>query len=602
MSRESSRALLTTLVVWLFLAVAQAGLILGLGSPTTPVWAIAAGLGVHAIAWTGITLFLRRVRRLVQSGAQRILAWPALLLAAGLLDAVVRRAVTELLIGPPSVSFGRTVLYYADVTTLSFIIAVWLGRVIDTREALIAQAQHELALRAQLGRARLGYLHAQLQPHFLFNALGTVSELVFENPAAATRTFRQLIAVLRAAASRNAAEIPLQQELEVLDAYLEVQRTRFSDWLEIDVHIDPAARELLVPALVLQPLVENSIRHGLRDRSSRGRISILANVAGDRLVLSVRDNGVGLRSQPAMRRTGVGLSNTEERLSTLYGTNASLRLFNDASGGAIAEVSLPARKLDFSDAGEGTTEPPQTVTRGIGFAEKHPLATLAIGCVAASFLWTQQSYAYLTVSGRLGDRSALDLARDDFFMVAMWTAMVPAVVWIARQASFGRGSIARSIAIHATALAALGVLHAVLASMFQNDLDPSSWLSIFRGSMPVTLLVYLGSLFWAQRRVFEDWLAARQIEALRIGSEITEAKIAAASLSVAPERLDATLAELERFAATDPLRAEQIIAQLGSELRTSLESVAMDRAADQPSGGGSASGREDRVERLAMGA
>jgi two-component system LytT family sensor kinase len=601
MTRETWRAPSSALVVWLFLAAAQTALIVGLSDSRTSAWIVAASFAAHAFTWTAITLGVRRVRRLLPEGAMRMLAWFFLLGAAGLLDALVRRGVTGLLIGPPSVNFGRTVLYYADVTTLSFILAVWLGRVIDTREALFAQAQHELALKAQLGRARLGYLHAQLQPHFLFNALGAVSELIFENPSAAIRTFRQLTAVLRAAASRDAAEVTLREELGILSPYLDVQRTRFSDWLEIEVNMDPAAEELLVPALVLQPLVENSIRHGLRDRSSRGRISIVASVTGSRLVLSVRDNGAGLRSPVTMRRSGVGLSNTKERLATLYGSDASLRLFNDESGGAIAEVTLPLRRAAIATTTEVAAAPAGDVSRDESFADRHPIAALVMGCLAASFLWTQQSYAYLTLSGRLEDRSPLDLARDDFFLVAVWTAMVPVVVWISRRFPFER-SVLRGVAGHVVALATLGALHSALVSVYRNDLDLSAWLTNFRGSMPVTLLVYLGSLLWAQRRVLEDWLSARQTEALRISSEITDAKFAAASLSVPPERLDFALAELERCVVSDPLQAERIIAELGSELRSSLENVGMDRGADRPSGGGGSPRREDRVERLAMGA
>ena len=602
MTQEKMRPALTALVVWTFLATAQAALVLGLGGSRAPAWTIAVSFVVHAIAWTLITMVVRPVRTLAAHWSFRAAVYAVLLIAAGILDAYVRRTVSALLIAPPAIGFGRTLLYYADITTLSFILAVWLGSVIDTREALFAQARHELALRAHLGRARLAYLHAQLQPHFLFNALGTVSELVFENPSAAIRTFRQLIAVLRAAASRNVAEIPLRDELDVLTPYLEVQRTRFSDWLEIDLLIDPGAEQMLVPPLVLQPLVENSIRHGLRDRSSRGRISIVASVAGSRLILSVRDNGVGLRSPASIRKTGVGLSNTEERLSTLYGTDASLRLFNDESGGAIAEVSMPARTVTAMDAAEETFAPPGPAGPRKGIAESHPFVSLALGCIAASFLWTQQSYAYLSMSGRLGEKSVLDLARDDFFMVALWTAIVPFAVWLSRRVPLGGGSLIRAVSSHALALAAIGVLHSVLASMYRNNLDPSSWLDIFRGSMPVTLLVYLGSLAWSQRRVLEDWLAARQVAALRINSEITEARIAAASLSVAPEALEFTLREIERYAESDPLEAERIIAQLGSELRASLESVAMDRGADAPSGLGGAPGGEHGVERLAMGA
>ena len=602
MMEYRSRAALTALAVWIFFAAAQAALVLAPGELRVPPWTIVVSFAAHAIAWTLITLAVRPIPRVVGHPLTRALTYAALLIAAAVLDAYVRRTTTALLIAPPSIGFGRTMLYYADVTTLSYILAVWLGRVIDTREALFAQTRHVLALRAHLGRARLSYLHAQLQPHFLFNALGTVSELIFENPAAAIRTFRQLMAVLRAAGSRDVAEIPLRDELEVLTPYLEVQRTRFSDWLEIELQIDPATEHLLVPPLVLQPLVENSIRHGLRDRSSRGRISIVASAAGSRLVLSVRDNGVGLRSQAAIRRTGVGLSNTEERLSTLYGSDASLRLFNDESGGAIAEVSMPARTSAAVDQELETSSPPKGPESRRSFAEAHPFLALALGCITASFLWTQQSYAYLSVSGRLGQRSLLDLARDDFFMVAMWTAMVPLVVWLSRRVPLGRGSLGVAIVAHASAFAAVGVLHSVFASMYRNNLDPSSWLDVFRGSMPVTLLVYLGSLAWSQRRVLEEWLAARQVAALRLNSEITEARIAAASLSVAPETLDFTLRELERYAASEPLEAERIIAQLGSELRASLESVAMDRGADAPSGGSGAAGREDRVKRFAMGA
>jgi two-component system sensor histidine kinase AlgZ len=270
--RHAAGNVATASLVWLFFAMAQALLVIGLGSGARPAWQIAVVFAIHAAVWTSLSLVIREWSRRLSATRTRM-AWLAghivALLAASVVDAFVRREMSAMFGAPPSIIFARTMLYYADLTTLSYILAVWLGRVLDAREIILAQARHELSLRSQLARTRLAYLHAQLQPHFLFNALGTVSELIFENPAAAIRTFRQLVAVLRAAASRGTTEIPLREEIEVLQPYLEVQRARFSDWLEIDLEIDDAVREQPVPPLILQPLVENSIRHGLRDRSSR---------------------------------------------------------------------------------------------------------------------------------------------------------------------------------------------------------------------------------------------------------------------------------------------------------------------------------------------
>ena len=599
------RVFASALVVWSLFATAQAGLIIGLGNSRTPIWAIATIFAAQALSWTTVTLAIGRIASAFgksENRAARFLLHVVLLFCIAALDALVRRAVSSILIAPPSISFLRTMLYYADITALSYVLALWIVRVAEAREALITQARHELALRAQLGRARLSYLHAQLQPHFLFNALGTVSELIFESPAAAIRTFRQLMAVLRAAASRDASEIPLREEIDALTPYLEVQRTRFSDWLAIDLEIEPAASGLLVPPLVLQPLVENSIRHGLRARSSRGRISITARVDGKHLVLSVRDNGAGLDPSRSLRRGGVGLSNTEERLRTLYGDDGKLTLFTDQSGGTVAEVSFPARRGAPSQHTEEFRSPTTAPQRKPGFTERHPAYALALGCIAASFLWTQQSYAYLALSGRLEDRSPFDLARDDFFMVAMWAAIVPITVWISRRVPFSGRRLAVATLLHAASLIALGALHSVFAAMWRNGGDPSGWLNTFRGSMPVTLLIYLAALAWSQRRLLENWLAARQVAALRINSEITEARIAAASLSITPESLDATLHALEQHAATNPMEAERIIAQLGTELRARLETASMDWTADSTSGAGGSPFREDGVERFAMGA
>ncbi len=590
------------LVVWTVLAAVQTAVSVGLGSGATPWWKIAILNGTYALAWAIITLGVRDLTLALRNrpGALKIAGHIVAIIVVSVLDAVTRREITKLLVDVQMVSFFRTMLFYIDITTLSYIFAVWLGKVIAARDALIEQVRHEIVLRAQLSRARLAYLHAQLQPHFLFNALSTVSEQIFESPSAAINTFRQLCQLLRAAASRDEAEIKLSEEVSGLLPYLEVQRTRFSDWLEIKLDIDPAAAEILVPPLLLQPLVENSIRHGLMGRSSRGQISIVARLVEDSLVLSVRDNGVGLSApDDGLRRTGVGLSNTHERLRTLYGDDSRLGLFNDADGGAVAEVSLPARIAEDRAEEVEPRAPIPELEGDNGFATRHPVVALAAGCLIASALWTQQSYSYLLVSGRAGGRSILDLARDDFAMVAMWAAMVPIATWLSRRVPVTGPRWPFAGSIHATAIALLGLAHAGLAVAYRGE---GVVVQSFRGTIPITLFVYVGVLAWSQRRVFEEWFAERQVAAMKINAGITEARIAAASMAVAPESLAFTLHELEKYAADDPLKAEQAIARLGSELRTTLEGGFDGQQRDEISASGRPLRGEDRVERLAMGA
>ncbi len=589
------------LVIWAVLAAVQTAVSVGLGSGATPWWKIAILNGAHALAWAVITLGVRDLTLTLRSrpGALKIAGHIVAIIVVSVLDAVTRREITKLLVDVQMVSFFRTMLFYIDITALSYIFAVWLGKVIAAREALIEQARHEIALRAQLSRSRLAYLHAQLQPHFLFNALSTVSEQIFESPSAAINTFRQLCQLLRAAASRDEAEIKLSEEVSGLLPYLEVQRTRFSDWLEIKLDIDPAAADLLVPPLLLQPLVENSMRHGLMGRSSRGQISIVARLVDDRLVLSVRDNGVGLSAPDGLRRTGVGLSNTHERLRTLYGDDSRLELFNDTDGGAVAEVSLPARIAEALAEQVDPGAPIPELERDNGFARRHPVAALAAGCFVASALWTQQSYSYMLVSGRAGGRSILDLARDDFVMVAMWAAMVPIAAWLSRRVPVTGPRWPFAASMHAAVIALLGLAHAGLTVAYRGE---GVVLQSFRGTIPITLFVYVGVLAWSQRRVFEDWLAEQQVAAMKINAGITEARIAAASMTVAPESLDFTLHELEKYAADNPLKAEQAIARLGSELRTTLEGGFDGQQRDEISARGRPLRGEDRVERLAMGA
>jgi signal transduction histidine kinase len=204
------------------------------------------------------------------------------------------------------------------------------------------RALHASQLETQLARARLTALSAQLHPHFLFNTLHSLSELVHRDAAAADRVIVSLSELLRRTlAADDSPEVRLADDLELLEPYLEIEQLRFGDRLEVRWDVDPAAHDVWVPRWILQPLVENALRHGLAPRAAPGQLVITARRRGERLLLEVRDDGVGL---PAGLAPGIGLANTRARLAHLYGAAARLTLEPAPGGGTCARLDLPARR------------------------------------------------------------------------------------------------------------------------------------------------------------------------------------------------------------------------------------------------------------------
>jgi two-component system, LytTR family, sensor kinase len=202
-------------------------------------------------------------------------------------------------------------------------------------------------LEARLAQSRLQVLQMQLHPHFLFNTLHTISELVHEDPETADRMIAGLSDLLREAlAAGDTAEVPLSREVGLLERYLDIQRVRFGDRLDVDMHIDPDVADALVPHLVLQPLVENALRHGIGSSGAGGRLSVAAAAAGESLQLSVQDDGRGLPAGEDRIGTsgGVGLGNTRQRLDALYGARAGLTIAPAPGGGTIVLMSIPLRR------------------------------------------------------------------------------------------------------------------------------------------------------------------------------------------------------------------------------------------------------------------
>jgi sensor histidine kinase YesM len=208
-------------------------------------------------------------------------------------------------------------------------------------------------LETSLTRAHLEALRMQLNPHFLFNTLNAISVLAMKGEKqAVVRTLTLLSDLLRVSLESSEQVVALRDEIGLLERYLEIEQTRFRDRLAVDFDIEPAALEAEVPTLVLQPLVENAIRHGISRVPGPGRVRILARTADGRLQLTVRDSGPGVQPEAVTAGSGIGLANTRARLEQLYGGDFTMLLENATGGGAQVLLDLPFRASIAEVGGE----------------------------------------------------------------------------------------------------------------------------------------------------------------------------------------------------------------------------------------------------------
>lgn len=199
-------------------------------------------------------------------------------------------------------------------------------------------------LQRLLTEARLNALRSQMHPHFLFNALNTISAHVERDPRSARRMLEQLGELLRFSLDYSQTQkIPLSEEIGFINRYLALQKARFEERLEVNITLDPETLNALVPTFILEPLVENAIRHGIATRSQKGVVEILAKKEKNELHLTVRDDGPGLSPDWDLERdAGIGINNTHKSLRFFYGEKSSIfNITNAEGGGVIVDLLLP---------------------------------------------------------------------------------------------------------------------------------------------------------------------------------------------------------------------------------------------------------------------
>jgi two-component system LytT family sensor kinase len=260
---------------------------------------------------------------------------------SGLTMSVMRGAGQWLTGVPPVLRFAEYYFVWIPGGLAAYAVIVAVAHAMLAARRAQAEELRASRLDAQLSLARLETLKAQLQPHFLFNTLHTISELVHTDPRSADAMIIALGQLLRRTLDASMLEeVTVAEEMEYISAYLDIHRARHHERLKIAYAVDPGVRGARVPPLILQPLVENALRHGIAASARGGTITLRAHADAGRLTLAVHDDGAGLAPTP---REGVGLSNTRKRLAELFGSDQTFELRAVAPSGAEAILTIPLR-------------------------------------------------------------------------------------------------------------------------------------------------------------------------------------------------------------------------------------------------------------------
>ncbi len=316
------------------------------GQAADPIWRVLALSGIEWYPWALVAPFIDRwVRRSrPASGRDRLRVFAghvALWASFGLAHRFLVTAVSAL-VAPERAGLRRPLPTSLVPEAVLYLAIAAAFTIAETRRRQTEVAER---LRAEVAEARLDALRQQLNPHFLFNTLNhIVMQLRSRDVEPAERMLLTLSDLLRDVLRERAQLIPLRDEVRMIERYLEIERERFGDRLEAEVTFEPRVLDALVPSLILQPLLENAMKHGVSSADGHCRLWLSARADGKRLMIQVRDAGPGIKTQGPARPAGVGLTNTSERLRYLYGADHSFTLRTLDEGGLLISIDLPLRR------------------------------------------------------------------------------------------------------------------------------------------------------------------------------------------------------------------------------------------------------------------
>ena len=475
--------------------------------------------------------------------------------------------------------FVAALTYELPLALLSGWSLLSIAWALTRHQALAASHQRVRAIQTSLRLARLSVLEAQLHPHFLFNTLNCITTLLDRDADAAASTARRLDDLFRQVADESRPpRLPLRQELQLTACYLDIQRTRFGERLAVQVKVDPDCLDAAVPALLLQPLVENSIRHGLAPRLGPGLLEVRASRVEDRLVIVVADDGPGFARDV---RFGTGLRNLARRLRELYDERAFLEIgAGDQPGGARVVVSLPheimARpdSLAAEEGAAGSPPPPGGRLRPELMAGLVAVA----GMMALSALWA--TCAHLGYDGArvpplpLGIRISRAIASG----AVSWSLLAVVIFLLVSRLPFRPDRVARLLAIHLLVAALVfsplktTVMVLVVKGLWQEAGWPSGQFLFNYWSTRVHehVFYYLALAGLAYALVhFRSELGQIQVVA-DLRGQLAERRLASARRRASGFFVRRSLADLPGLIASRSVRAERLISALADLLRHTL--------------------------------
>jgi two-component system, LytTR family, sensor kinase len=545
--------------------------------------------------------------------ARAVIVHTAVACAIALGAGLTRWETVRLLFPYEKPSFLVPFIGLLDYHLITYAMLAVIGTALDRYHEYTTSRTRTLMLLTQLSEARLQFLQRQLQPHFLFNALNTVAELARESPVVARRTLLNLARLLHSAIDHaDDPEVTLREELSTLEPFLQIQRLRFSDSLDIGLDVEPDTLGAHVPPMLLQPLIENAIRHGRAGRGERGTVMIVARRVGDRLVLRVEDDGARFNGDaatqcpPSRAGHGIGLRNTTERLVQLYGDDHAFALRLESDDTTIAELDIPFRDapqhpatpraptvrpmqggpalapeyeafvatvplsdlpigpfdLEDTPVDSDTTSPPQLSARAWGL--------IMAGWAFAAFYWMSQSYVMDRVAGKQDVPWTVGII--DLISSIIWAGLTPIVLWLARAVRFRRGRMRGAIAFHLVAACVLAIVHLTVCFSIGVD-DRPVFLAVNVNPFTLDFCIYFALVAWSHARDFTAWYEARGVCAARTEAAIARARVDASAIALHTPFLLHALNSAAALALVDSARTEQVVERLADLLRAVLQTA-----------------------------